>query len=95
MKTYSNIVRPSLDGIPRTMLLVVPSDTQELPRTAKGLRILNNSAVFETIRIVTEMGDTVTLDVPPQTLLYEDVLVAQVLETGTTVAQLIIHAYLD
>lgn len=90
---YKHIQRPSLTGVPRTIMLVVPSDSDDLPSTAKGLRILNETIGMQGLTFVTGGGDAVFFLIPPQSLLYEDVLVTRVHATGTGI--LTIHAYLD
>ena len=90
---YLHIQRPSLTGIPRTAMLVTPSDSEVLPRVAKGLRIVNETTGMQNLTLVTAAGDEVTFFIPSQSLIYEELLVAAVKATGTGV--LIIHAYMD
>jgi hypothetical protein len=93
MNQYEHIQRPSLTGTPLTALLIVPSDLATLPRVAKRLRIVNTTTGFQEITIVTITDDEVTFLVPPQSLLFEDIMVKSVKATGTGI--LIIHGYFD
>lgn len=93
MEQYKNIQRPSLVGVPQTAILVVPSDSEDLPRTAKGLRIVNTTTGMQVITLITALGDEVSFVIPPQSLIYEELLVKSVKATGTGI--LSIHAYLD
>lgn len=90
---YQNIQRPTLTGIPHGATLVVPSDTADLPITAKGLRIVNVTTAFQSVTFLAGNGKPVTLLVPPKSLIFEDIIVGRVMATGT--GTLTIHAYHD
>jgi len=92
---FKNLNVPSLTGAATSCFLITPDDDNELPKAVKGLRVYNSAATAATIRFDTIDGDTVTLDFPATTLVYEDIAVSKVYETGTTATDLTIHGLSD
>lgn len=89
---YANLSPSGWEAPSSAVYLVVPNDDAALPRVARQLRIWNPGATVQTVTFKTYDGGQITLNFPPQSLTFEDVLVTKVFETGTG-ASLIIHAY--
>lgn len=85
---------PNLTNSATKMFPIVPSDTDELARVCKSIRIWNPDAAAHTVSFVTAGGDTVTVSVPANALWTEPAVIKQVLFTGTS-ALLVIHGYSD
>jgi len=84
----------NLENAPKLILEITPSDTDDLPRACKALRIYNPTAAAVTVHITTVGGSDVTLDIPASTLWIEEAVVQKVHETGTSVG-ITIHGYSD
>jgi hypothetical protein len=85
---------PNLANSATHMFPITPSDTDELPRVCKSIRIWNPDTVSHTVTFVTTAGDTVTVTVPANSLWVEPAVVKQVTVAGTN-ALLVIHGYSD
>ncbi len=85
----TNLYSPS-----RLMVLITPSDDDDLDRACKALRIFNTTASVASVAIETVGGSSVTIKVPASSLVIENVIVNKVLDTGTD-AGLEIHGYTD
>lgn len=76
---------------------ITPSDTVELTRVAKALRIYNPNDTVATITVTPRKREDNTseiLTIPPLCVIAEPLEVRKVWETGTSVG-LIIHGYTD
>lgn len=76
------------------VFLIARSDADNLEKGVKALRIWNPSDTSKTIAIKLISGRSVTLTIPPLSLVVELVRAMQVLATGTA-SELIIHGYSD
>lgn len=85
---------PNLTNSATRMFSIAPSDTDELSRVCKSIRIWNPDAASHAITFVTVGGDTVTVTVPANSVWTEPAVIKQVLLTGTN-ALLVIHGYSD
>lgn len=83
-----------VDGPATNLALITPSDTDQLAKACKSLRVYNPTAGAVTVAFVTTGGATVTLTFPANSLVVEPVIVLQVLLTGTS-AGVILHGYTD
>jgi hypothetical protein len=85
---------PNLTNSATRMFSITPSDTDELARVCKSIRIWNPDTVSHTVSFVTSGGDTVTVTVPANSVWTEPAVVKKVLTTGTN-GLLVIHGYSD
>lgn len=85
---------PGVSDPANDLFLITPSDTGDLDRGVKALRIWNPTDEPALVSAVTIGGTAVTLTVPPESLWVEALRVAAVRVTGTS-AGLIIHGYTD
>lgn len=85
---------PNLENNATKLILITPSDTDQLPQVCKGLRIWNPNTVESAFVIVPVSGDPVPLMIPAKSLFIEPTVVSQVMETGTD-PNLIFHGYTD
>ncbi|USM11598.1 hypothetical protein vBCbaSRXM_153 [Citromicrobium phage vB_CbaS-RXM] len=90
---YEGLVRPNLHKTGQDMFAISPNDNEELELVAKALRIYNDTDEMQTLTFITYSGRTVQIKVPPTALIYEDVMVRKVMDTGT--GALSIHGYTD
>lgn len=74
--------------------LITPSDSADIPKGVKALRIWNPTAAVATITLTTVTGSVVTISFPPTSLVIEPIRARRIAATGTTAA-LVIHGYSD
>lgn len=85
---------PSVNDPANDLFLIDPSDSAELTRGVKALRIFNPSASAATIAVITVGGSSLSLTVPAESLWVEPLRVRAINASGTT-AGLVIHGYTD
>jgi hypothetical protein len=78
----------------RVMLPITPSDTDDLLRVCKSIRIWNAATTPSTVTFTTVGGSVVTITVPANSVWTEPAVIVRVHDTGTTPG-LELHGYTD
>lgn len=76
------------------LFLIVPSNSEDLPRGLKAIRIWNPTESDATLTVTTMGGTTITIPIAARTLWVESLRIRAVKVTGTTAA-LVLHGYTD
>lgn len=85
----------NLDAAASILFLITPSDDEPLWRGIKRIRIYNSTEeVLQVTLKATRSEDPVTLAVPPLSIIWEDLRVDWVYDTGTDTG-LVLHGYSD
>ncbi len=85
---------PGVSDPANSMYLIEPSDSEELPKGVKALRVWNPNDADATLVVITKAGDLISLSIPARTVWVEALRVTVVRESGTT-SGLEIHGYTD
>jgi hypothetical protein len=73
---------------------ILPSDTDLVAKGVKRIRVFNPVTEVMMCRIRCVKGEPVDLAIPPLSIIWEDLRVVQVFDTGTDDG-LIVHGYTD
>jgi len=84
---------PGLSDPASNLITLTPNDGEDIPLGVKALRIFNSNETVSTVHAVSVAGDTISFNIPPQTLWTEPLRIARLLTQ--TSSGLIIQGYTD
>lgn len=85
--------RPGLADSAANVIPLERDNSQDLPVGVKALRVYNPLPIVAYLVVITVVGETVSLPIPPMTLWTEPLRIVRLLEATTST--LIVHGYTD